>query len=99
MTPETPTLADFLQQLMQARNLSAADIAKQSGVKEPWLSLALAGQYVNPTARIICALAGGLGMTPQDVIGPICRTEHILRPLPSPGRGRGRKPATTPQPD
>lgn len=76
MIPEPLTLAEFLQQQMDAHTppLSPAELARRSGVKEPWLSRALRGKAVNPTARTICALARGVNSTPQDLIGPACRT-------------------------
>lgn len=77
---DTPSLADFLAQQMRAHNLTQAEVVRRSqqggrgGVKQPWLVSALKGRPVNPTARIICALARGVNTTPEALIGPACRT-------------------------
>ena len=78
------TLADKLKSLREAKKLSVADLADQSGVSKPYIWQIEDGRRKNPTGEVLRKLASALGTTVPELMGaPAGITEDTLADMPS----------------
>lgn len=95
-------LADRISQLRKAKGNSITELAKVSGVSQPYLQQIEAGDRKNPSGKILQKLASALGTTVADLLGcPAGISQELLHQVPKSLRkmvkDKGKKLGLTPE--
>lgn len=88
--PPKRTLAAALARLMADRGLSAAELARRSGLTHDAVSHYLAGRR-NPSLTAFRMLCRGLGVAVEELVAQLAPLKAV-KYVPVRGRGRPKKP-------